>query len=265
MLRFLRCYYLHFTRHSELLRAPLIKQGEVKPGQKLPPVFPLVIYNGAQTWDAKMSLRDLIAPVPAELEQYLPNISYAILDAGRVQELAPDNTVSTIIELETAGDSQQLALILERAKTLLEAPENSEFQRALVAWLQAVVLHRVAPDEDFPKFRQLYEVRTMLAERAIQWTQEWLEEGRQEGLQEGLQQGLLKGREEGREEGVQMGREEGVQMGREEGVQIGREEGVQLGLQKAALALARRNLSVAEIASELELSHAAVERMLQQR
>ena len=261
MLRFLRCYYLHFTRHSELLRAPLIKQGEVKPGQKLPPVFPLVIYNGTQTWDAKMSLRDLIAPVPAELEQYLPNISYAILDAGRVQELAPDNTVSTIIELETAGDSQQLALILERAKTLLEAPENSEFQLALVAWLQAVVLHRVAPDEDFPKFRQLHEVRTMLAERAIQWTQEWLEEGRQAGLQ----QGLLKGREEGREEGVQMGREEGVQMGREEGVQIGREEGVQLGLQKAALALARRNLSVAEIASELELSHAAVERMLQQR
>ena len=146
-----------------------------------------------------------------------------------MQELAPDNTVSTIIELETAGDSQQLALILERAKTLLEAPENSEFQRALVAWLQAVVLHRVAPDEDFPEFRQLHEVRTMLAERVIQWTQEWLEEGRQVGLQEG--------------------------------VQIGREEG----LQKAALALARRNLSVADIAAELEVSHAAVERMLQRR
>ena len=26
MLRFLRCYYLHFTRHSELLRASLVKK-----------------------------------------------------------------------------------------------------------------------------------------------------------------------------------------------------------------------------------------------
>ena len=66
----------------------------------------------------------------------------------------------------------------------------------------------------------------MLAERAIQWPQEWREEG--------LQQGLAQGREEGREEV----------------------------LQKAALALARRNVSVAEIATELEISHAVVERML---
>ena len=43
------------------------------------------------------------------------------------------------------------------------------------------------------------------------------------------------------------------------------EEGREEVLQKAALALARRNFSVAEIAAELELSHAAVERMLQQQ
>ena len=77
----------------------------------------------------------------------------------------------------------------------------------------------------------------MLAERAIQWTQEWLEQGRQVGLQEG------------------------VQIGREEGREVGLEEG----LQKAALALARRNFTVAEIAAELEVSQEVVERMLQQQ
>ena len=212
---------LRMSVYTGLLYQDLIKQGAIQRGQKLPPVFPLVIYNGAQAWNAAMNLRDLIAPVPAELTQYLPNIRYAILDLGRVQKLAPDNTVSTIIELETVGDSQQLALILERARDLLEAPENYEFQRALVAWLQAVVLKRVAPEEDFPKFRQLNEVRTMLAERVIQWTEDWLEEGRQVGLEQGLQ--------------------------------------------KAALALARRNCTVAEIAAELEVSQEVVERMLQQR
>ena len=212
---------LRMLVYTGLLYQDLIKQGVIKRGQKLPPVFPMVIYNGAQAWNAKIDLRDLIVQVPAELEQYLPNMRYSILDAGRVQKLAPDNTVSTIIELETASDSQQLALILERAKAILEAPENAEFQSALVAWLQEVVLNKVAPEEDFPTFRQLHEVRTMLAERVIQWTQEWLEEGREEGREEVLQ--------------------------------------------KAALALARHDVSVAEIAAELEISHAAVERMLRQQ
>ena len=232
---------LRMSVYTGLLYQDLIKQGAIQRGQKLPPVFPLVIYNGAQAWNATMNLRDLIAPVPAELAQYLPNIRYAILDLGRVQKLAPDNTVSTIIELETAGDGKQLALILERARVLLEAPENYEFQRALVAWLQAVVLKRVSPEEDFPKFRQLNEVRTMLAERVTQWTEDLLEEGRQVGLQEG------------------------VQIGREEGREEGREVGLEEGLQKAALALARRNFTVAEIAAELEVSQEVVERMLQQQ
>ena len=77
----------------------------------------------------------------------------------------------------------------------------------------------------------------MLAERVIQWTEEWLEEGRQEGL--------LIGRKIGREEDGEEGREEGMQ--------------------KAALALARCNFSVAEIAAELEISEAAVQRILQQQ
>ena len=51
----------------------------------------------------------------------------------------------------------------------------------------------------------------------------------------------------------------------QEWLEEGREEGREEVLQKAALALARRNFSVAEIAAELELSHAAVERMLQQQ
>ena len=51
----------------------------------------------------------------------------------------------------------------------------------------------------------------------------------------------------------------------EDWLEEGRQVGLEQGLQKAALALARRNCTVAEIAAELEVSQEVVERMLQQR
>ena len=78
----------------------------------------------------------------------------------------------------------------------------------------------------------------MLAETVTEWTHQWHEEGWQKGLKKGLQEGLQKGE------------------------QKGLQKGELLGLQKAAAALARRNLSVAEIAQYLELDESEVKRML---
>jgi flagellar biosynthesis/type III secretory pathway protein FliH len=46
------------------------------------------------------------------------------------------------------------------------------------------------PKVSFPELNNLEEVRNMLTERVVDWTQQWKQEGLQEGLQRGLQQGL---------------------------------------------------------------------------
>ena len=149
-------------------------------------------------------------------------MSYFVLNEGRVRPLAKNNTLSSIIQLEQAPDAGQLVAALEQARELLNDADHSSLRQALLAWLESVVLQRVAPATDLPTLSELQEVKTMLAETVTRWTQDWKEEGRQEGLQEGRQEGL----------------------------------------QKAAIALAQRGLSVAEIAQALELTESEVGSML---
>ena len=201
----------------------LVKQKRLNSNGLLPPIFPAVIYSGKRPWNAPNSLSELITPVTDPLRSYLPDMNYFLLDEGRVYPLARPNTLSTIIQMERASDAEQLTTALDQVRELLSDPEQSSLRRALLAWLEGVILENVVPGRHLPKLRQLQEEHTMLAESAAQWTQQWLEEGRQKGLQEGRQEGL----------------------------------------QKAAIAFAQRGTSVAEVAQALDLEESEVRRMLE--
>ena len=205
-----------------LLYQDLIKQKQFGPDGLLPAIFPAVIYNGKRPWNAPLSLGELITPVPEQLRALMPNMSYYLLDEGRVQPLAPNNILSAIIEMERAPDAKQLSAALERARKLLDASGNQSLGRTLLAWLKRVVLRFMAPGLKLDQLNYLEELQTMLAENVIMWTKKWEHQG--------WQKGLIKGREEV--------------------------------FQKAALASAKRGLSVAEIASDLGLDEAEVRRML---
>ena len=213
---------LRMMVYAGLLYQDLIKQKEFGPDGLLPAVFPVVIYNGRRPWNAPLKLSELITPVPEPLRSFLPAMSYFVLDEGRVQSLAPNNVLSTIIQMERAPDTDQLAAALQRAHELLKAPEHRSLRRTLLSWLKRVVLFGMTDDREFSKIHELQELYTMLAERVTQWTQNWHEQGRQEGLQEGLR----------------------------------------LGDKKAATALAERGFSIAEIAKSLKLEEAEVRHLL---
>ena len=166
-----------------LLYQDLIKQKQFGPDGLLPAIFPAVIYNGKRPWSAPLKLSELITPVPEQLRAFLPNMSYYLLDEGRVQPLAPDNILSAIIEMERAPDAKQLSAALERARKLLDASGNQSLGRTLLAWLKRVVLRFMAPGLKLDQLNYLEELQTMLAENVIMWTQKWKQEGRQEVYQ----------------------------------------------------------------------------------
>ena len=68
--------------------------------------------------------------------------------------------------------------------------------------------------------------------------------------------------ERGLDQGEQKGLQKGLQRGRQEGLQEGLAKGEQMGLQKAITALARRGLSVTDIAHSLDLSESEVAHFL---
>lgn len=56
-----------------LLYQDLIKTKQLTANKQLPPIFPVVLYNGEKRWDAATELKDLIVKVPGGLENTCPH------------------------------------------------------------------------------------------------------------------------------------------------------------------------------------------------
>ena len=177
-----------------LLYQDLVRQKALTSSGRLPPVFLLVLYNGAQPWRAVLDVADLIEPVPGGLDAYRPRLRYALLDEAQVPEMeleAERNVAAALFRLEKSHDPEEFRLEVGRIASDPHLEEG--LRKSVYTWLTQVLVPARFPGLSLEEARSLEEVDTMLAERVMQWTRQWKEEGRQEGLQKGLEQG----REEG--------------------------------------------------------------------
>ncbi|MHA3025176.1 Rpn family recombination-promoting nuclease/putative transposase [Chromohalobacter israelensis] len=188
-----------------LLYQDLIRQEAFTPNGKLPPVLPIVLYNGEKRWTAAQNVANLVEQVPGGLERYRPDLAYLLLDEGAVIS-DPEwsdhmrNVAAALFRLEHNRDEQDMLEVLGTLVEWLKAPEQTGLRRAFVVWIRRVLLPNRTPGMELPEFNELqdlHEVHDMLAERIKQWPERWEEKGRQEGRQEG--------RKEGRQEGEQRG------------------------------------------------------------
>jgi len=183
---------LRIMVYTGLLYQDLIKTGEIRRGQKLPPVFPLVLYNGRDRWTAARDVGDLIELLPGSLKRYHPAQRYFLLEEGNVSadRLADtQNTVASIIRLETSAAPAEVRRAVGHLIKRLQGPEYASLKRAFVVWINRIVLRRLMPGQEIPEVSELQEIDTMLAETVEEWTQQWKQEGLQQGLQQGEEQG----------------------------------------------------------------------------
>ncbi|MBF0633012.1 MAG: Rpn family recombination-promoting nuclease/putative transposase [Magnetococcales bacterium] len=167
-----------------LLYQDLVKAGHVKRGDRLPPVLPVVFYNGKSAWTAAMDVSELIAPVPGGLGRYRPRMRYLLIDVVRYKdsELTPMcNLVAALCRLEKSQTSEEIRAVVALLVDWLKAPEQLSLRRAFTVMLGRVLLPRRVPGQVIPELNDLQEVDAMLAETVGEWTKEWKREGRQEG------------------------------------------------------------------------------------
>ena len=203
---------LRLLTYISLFYQQLIANEQLKYGAKLPPVFPVVIYNGTPRWTAPLQLNELINTAPGSLSNYLPDLRYFLLDEARLRQLAPDNTFSSVIKLEQTQEPDQLLQILPALKQLLKS--EPELQRAFSSWLYDTIVPNVKPEPRLPELNSLEEAESMLAERVTQWTERWWQQGHSEGRQMGLSEGERKGLLEGKQEGLLEGERKGLLEGK---------------------------------------------------
>lgn len=187
-----------------LLYQDLIHRGNLTAGGKLPPVFPIVLYNGQARWRAKRAIIDLIDDLPGALRAWAPQLRYFLLEINTIDESAQfaiRNFAAALMRLEKSPDPQAMIEAMSALVEWLKAPEQTRLQRDFTVWIRRVLLPGRLPGVTMPEFGTILEAKTMLAERVTEWTHSWKAEGMRQGLEQGLQQGIERGLQQGQQQG----------------------------------------------------------------
>lgn len=177
---------LRVLTYVGLLYQDLLRQGVLTPSGRLPPVMPIVLYNGKRPWHAAVDAAELVEEVPGGLERHRPSLRYLLIDEARMtdSELASERNLATaLFRLERSREPGEIERVVTALLELMKDPPYQGLKRAFAVWLSRVLLPGALPGVRVPAVEDLREVKSMLAENVIEWTQEWKEQGRQESLQ----------------------------------------------------------------------------------
>ncbi|MEM7585612.1 MAG: Rpn family recombination-promoting nuclease/putative transposase [Acidobacteriota bacterium] len=187
----------------------LLKEQPLTKRNKLPPVLPIVFYNGDSRWSASLEVEQLIEPVPESLRPYLPSMRYCLVDEKRLPletlESLIENVVAGIARVEQDHGPEYLRTMVEQFAQWLDRPEHRNLRRDVLAWLSKVVLPVRSRGIEIPELQNFAEFKTYLEVNMGTWDEQWAAKGREEGLRLGHQQGLEQGLRKGRKEGALLG------------------------------------------------------------
>ena len=178
-----------------LLYQDLVKRHDLEVEDLLPPVLPLVFYNGAAPWTARSDLADLIAPAPDGLAALQAKQRYFLIDQQRLdpEVLRMNRSVlAQLFRLELLNDGRVVADALSALVTWIEDDAQSPLRRSVQAWAEQLMQRRSRSGFAFESVIAL-EGNTMDINKFEFWEDAWIEEGRQEGMQKGPEQGLEQG------------------------------------------------------------------------
>jgi predicted transposase/invertase (TIGR01784 family) len=174
--------------------------------KKLPPVFPLVLYNGDRRWTAPFNISTLIET--SGFQEHIPSFSYYCIAENQIEETylkELNNAVAALFYVEKS-DPESLKRELTTVRKLLEA-EQKEVLTVFINWLHSIFTGgNNEYTECIEEIRSLQEEENMLASSMKKYEEKLIQQGKLEGQKEGVQQGLEQGLEKGRKEGLNTAR-----------------------------------------------------------
>ena len=82
------------------------------------------------------------------------------------------NVAAALFRMENSRTPHDVEQVLAALVEWLRSPEQASLRRAFTVWLKRVLLPGRMPGVDFDNLNELQEVKSMLAERVIEWTEE---------------------------------------------------------------------------------------------
>lgn len=177
-----------------LLYQHLIREQSLTAQDRLPPVFPLVLYNGDSRWTAAQELKDLIAlPAGTPLWRWQPSMRYYLVDESRYPEGKPGSLVGILFQLENCRTREELSELIGQLAQHIQQVAPASLRRAFAIWIRRVLAPSKGMEVSGSDVNDLAEVQVMLATRIKQWEQEILAEGIEQGVEKGIEKGIHQG------------------------------------------------------------------------
>ena len=156
---------------------------------KLPAVFPIVLYNGSAPWTAPVNLSGLIERNPP-LGRFTLDFEYFLIAENQYSQealLKIRNIVSTLFLAESYYDVEVLEVEL---LNLFSSESDKKAVSLFLNWFKQLASHGRLESDDYQSLESIYrneeEVKTMLVTA--------LEQERERFFQNGLREGEQKGR-----------------------------------------------------------------------
>ncbi|WP_404932153.1 Rpn family recombination-promoting nuclease/putative transposase [Massilia atriviolacea] len=183
---------LRMQNYVGLLCQNLVKRHALPPSLMLPPVLPLVFYNGVPRWNASVDLAALV-DAPAELMPFQPSQRYVLIDRQRLDPAALEanaTLLALLIRMELSSAPEVRNKVLPALLTWFKDAPQASLMRSVEVWLQALAARRGNP-ESF-SMDSAKEVSDM-GRQFETWAEEFEDVGFQKGNAEVLAKGIAKG------------------------------------------------------------------------
>ncbi|MEO5331409.1 MAG: Rpn family recombination-promoting nuclease/putative transposase, partial [Magnetococcus sp. YQC-5] len=188
---------LRLDVYSGLLYQQLVDERKLKVTDGLPPILPIVLYNGDQPWDAATSLHELIRlPEGSSLWKYQPQMRYYLISQIRFsnEELKKYNSfIALFFRMEHPANPKEMIQTTHDLVSWFQnhpdaPPVKHLFRELLIAGLARFKVPN--PHTHMPE--NLQEMVNMLTTRFEQWAHDYKMEGYQAGELKGQQTGEAK-------------------------------------------------------------------------
>ena len=185
---------LRIRSYADLLYRELCKERRFGAADRLPPVLPVVIYNGASPWTAASSVEDLVAeglrpPVVKAAMPVYAGSGYLTLDIARAHGRASlDDVVSLVIGIEQMSSHEEGYATLVSAFAALRGTGHRSLLRVFHAWYSQLVGSGADSPliEEFEEMERLEEagvLRDRVQDRVRAWREADRDQGRAEGVE----------------------------------------------------------------------------------
>jgi predicted transposase/invertase (TIGR01784 family) len=153
---------------------------------QLPPIVPIVLYNGKQKWSAELEFRKLLANENLFGSELL-NFEYLLIDVARYTEeelLSLSNTIGSVFLLDQTEDQEQLLNRLGKLmNTIQQMPTDS--QQKFMAWMANILLQKLPENE--PSLQQF--IQNVKGDASFMGLEKILDDIERRGQQKGKQIG----------------------------------------------------------------------------